>query len=211
MGFSKQEYWSGLPCLPHRDLPHPGIELASSVPPALAGKLFYHWATWEAHAFNNGGIQMKTGCLQSTSIKWVLRLSFLCFFKWHYVMLLNHTSQCTLQTSILKNFFLQFKRINLNQLKTAICLKSNLLKTGLESWTQRISCFKFVYLAAPGLHCGTWNLICWPGIKPKPPTLGVYSLSHWTTREVPEDIILDSMIPSIIIIILQFILWYLSF
>ena len=26
MGFSRQEYWSGLPCLPPGDLPHPGIE-----------------------------------------------------------------------------------------------------------------------------------------------------------------------------------------
>ena len=26
MGFSRQEYWSGLPCLPLGDLPNPGIE-----------------------------------------------------------------------------------------------------------------------------------------------------------------------------------------
>ena len=32
MGFSWQEYWSGLPCLPLGDLPKPGIESAS---PAL--------------------------------------------------------------------------------------------------------------------------------------------------------------------------------
>ena len=32
MGFSRQEYWSGLPCPPPRDLPNPGIETAS---PAL--------------------------------------------------------------------------------------------------------------------------------------------------------------------------------
>ena len=25
-GFSRQEYWSGLPCPPPRDLPNPGIE-----------------------------------------------------------------------------------------------------------------------------------------------------------------------------------------
>ena len=35
MGFSRQEYWSGLPCPPSGDLPNPGIE------PALAGLL--HW------------------------------------------------------------------------------------------------------------------------------------------------------------------------
>jgi len=28
-GFSRQEYWSVLPCLPPRDLPDPGIEPAS--------------------------------------------------------------------------------------------------------------------------------------------------------------------------------------
>ena len=32
MGFSRQEYWSGLPCLPPGDLPNPGIEPRS---PAL--------------------------------------------------------------------------------------------------------------------------------------------------------------------------------
>ena len=29
MGFSRQEYWSGLPCPPPGDLPHPGIEARS--------------------------------------------------------------------------------------------------------------------------------------------------------------------------------------
>ena len=32
MGFSRQEYWSGLPCLSPKDLPDPGIEPGS---PAL--------------------------------------------------------------------------------------------------------------------------------------------------------------------------------
>ena len=35
MGFSRQIYWSGLPCLPAGDLPHPGIEPESPVVPAL--------------------------------------------------------------------------------------------------------------------------------------------------------------------------------
>ena len=34
MGFSRQEYWSGLPCLPPGDLPDPGIEPSSLTPPA---------------------------------------------------------------------------------------------------------------------------------------------------------------------------------
>ena len=35
MGFSRQEYWSGLPCPPPGDLPHPGIEPDSALSPAL--------------------------------------------------------------------------------------------------------------------------------------------------------------------------------
>ena len=35
MGFSGQEYWSGLPFPPPGDLPHPGIEPVSPVSPAL--------------------------------------------------------------------------------------------------------------------------------------------------------------------------------
>ena len=34
-GFSRQEYWSGLPCPPPGDLPDPGIESESAVSPAL--------------------------------------------------------------------------------------------------------------------------------------------------------------------------------
>ena len=48
MGFSRQEYWSGLPCPPPGDLPHSGIEPPSLVPPALAGRFFTTSATWEA-------------------------------------------------------------------------------------------------------------------------------------------------------------------
>ena len=31
-----------------------------------------------------------------------------------------------------------------------------------------------------------WELVSRPGIEPGPPTLEAWSLSHWTTREVPE-------------------------
>ena len=40
MGFSRREYWSGLPCPPPGDLPDPGIEVASLEFPALAGGFF---------------------------------------------------------------------------------------------------------------------------------------------------------------------------
>ena len=45
MGFSRQEYWSGLPFPSPGDLPNPGMDLAS---PALAGRILYHWTTREA-------------------------------------------------------------------------------------------------------------------------------------------------------------------
>ena len=48
MGFSRQEYWSGLPCPPPGDLPHPGIEPVSLRSPALVGDFFTTSATWEA-------------------------------------------------------------------------------------------------------------------------------------------------------------------
>ena len=45
MGFSRQEYWSGLPCPPPGHLPDPEIKPTS---PALAGEFFTTCATWEA-------------------------------------------------------------------------------------------------------------------------------------------------------------------
>ena len=47
MGFSMQEYWNGLPCLPPGDPPDPGIKPASLTSPALAGRLFTTNANWE--------------------------------------------------------------------------------------------------------------------------------------------------------------------
>ena len=40
MGFSRQEYWSGLPFPPPRELPNPGIKPESPVSPAVAGGFF---------------------------------------------------------------------------------------------------------------------------------------------------------------------------
>ena len=40
MGFSRQEYWSGLPSPPPGGLPNPEMESASPVSPALAGRFF---------------------------------------------------------------------------------------------------------------------------------------------------------------------------
>ena len=47
MGFTRQEYWSGLPCLPPEDLPNPVIKPLSPISPALAGRFFTSSTTWE--------------------------------------------------------------------------------------------------------------------------------------------------------------------
>ena len=46
--FSRQEYWSGLPCPPPGDLPDQGMEPRSLMFPALAGRFFTTCPTWEA-------------------------------------------------------------------------------------------------------------------------------------------------------------------
>ena len=53
MGFSRQEYWGGLPCLPPGDLPSPGIEpgslalQADSLPSKPPGKPDMHTTTYK--------------------------------------------------------------------------------------------------------------------------------------------------------------------
>ena len=48
MGFSRREYWSGLPFPPPGDLPDPGIKPRSLTSPALAGVSSTTSAPWEA-------------------------------------------------------------------------------------------------------------------------------------------------------------------
>ena len=63
--------------------------------------------------------------------------------------------------------------------------------------------YLFIYylfiLAAPGLSCSMrdllvaacmWDLVLPPGIEPGSPALGAQSLNDWTTREVPNNVIL---------------------
>ena len=48
VGFSSQEYWSGLLCPPPEATPDPGDGTASLMSPVLVGLLFNTCATWEA-------------------------------------------------------------------------------------------------------------------------------------------------------------------
>ena len=53
MGFSRQEYWSGLSCSPPGDLLDPGIKPSSLMSPALARGFFTTSATQEAQTLIN--------------------------------------------------------------------------------------------------------------------------------------------------------------
>ena len=64
MGFSRQEYWSGLPSPPPGNIPDSGIEPTSFMSPALAGGFFISSATWEA---------------KNTFISPLFSISFVCF------------------------------------------------------------------------------------------------------------------------------------
>ena len=52
MGFSREEYWSGLLFPSPGDLPDPGIEPAFLTSPAMAGGIFVTSATWEEGCFS---------------------------------------------------------------------------------------------------------------------------------------------------------------
>ena len=58
MGFSGQEYWSGLPCPPPEDLPDPGIKSVSLMSPASAAGLFTTSATWKSPVLGSKAFEM---------------------------------------------------------------------------------------------------------------------------------------------------------
>ena len=51
VGFSRQEYWSELPCPPQGDLPNPEIKPQCLMFPALAVGFLTTSAIWEAHIY----------------------------------------------------------------------------------------------------------------------------------------------------------------
>ena len=67
-----------------------------------------------------------------------------------------------------------------------------------DSWLQKLF-FKNIYLciwlcrvlvaACRIFSCSLWDLVPWPGIKPRAPAVGARSLSHWTTREAPRSFV----------------------
>ena len=76
--FSRQEYWSMLPCLPPGDLPNPGIEPMSPMSPALAGRFFT--STLCLRLWFQLASPGKQGCLCVTQSHWWF-LELLCKYR----------------------------------------------------------------------------------------------------------------------------------
>ena len=67
MGFSRQEYWSGLPCPPPGDLPDPGIQLGSLTSPTLAGGFCTTSAPEKPSSFQYWASALSAGLLASVN------------------------------------------------------------------------------------------------------------------------------------------------
>ena len=79
VGFSGQEYWSGLPFPPPGDLPNPGIEPMSLVSPAMAGR-FFTTAPRGKPLLGEDGSYHAHGWKQSSRKGWLSRV---CDFHLH--------------------------------------------------------------------------------------------------------------------------------
>ena len=60
----------------------------------------------------------------------------------------------------------------------AYAYKTSTTKSTLKS-------FLFLYLATLGLSRNVRGVVPWPGIEPRAPALGTWSLNHWTIMKVP--------------------------
>ena len=77
----------------------------------------------------------------------------------------------------------------------SISIFKNIYLSGCTgSWLQHMGSLMFIETCGIfsgsmwTLSCSTCDLVLWPGIKLRPPELGTWSLSHWTTREVPQSV-----------------------
>ena len=57
-------------------------------------------------------------------------------------------------------------------------------------WVSVVAC-RICSCSMRALSCCMWDLVPWLGIEPRPPALGVWSLSHWTTRGISVTLDFD--------------------
>ena len=73
IGFSRQEYWSGLPYPPPGDLPNPGSNLGL----LHCRQVLYHWATREAHIYMPN---LSLPCFPFHNHKFIISICVCVFF-----------------------------------------------------------------------------------------------------------------------------------
>ena len=139
MGFSRQEYWSGLPCPSPGDLPNAGTEPTFLVPPALAGGFFITSATWTINGRKWPFIQPVNKCVYGKDIvqrpaqKIFLARKHICKYQsmkhtsQHLVHILQnllpiYPAKHTLPYSPLAPKFLPLKHIEMDNKITVQCL-----------------------------------------------------------------------------------------
>ena len=68
VGFSRQEYWSGLPCPSSGDRHDSGIEPTSPMSPALAGGFLTASTSWETLSYTYMFVQNKKRKLENCGV-----------------------------------------------------------------------------------------------------------------------------------------------
>ena len=126
MGFSRQEYWSGLPFPSLGNLPNPGIEPAS---PALAGGFFTTSTIWEA--LSRVSLPLKP---------------------------LGEDPSPSLPASSLSLPRCSSAYGSITPRSVSIFMRPSSLRVSCIQISLFLKKFFFIYLAIPGLSCGTCEL-----------------------------------------------------
>ena len=88
MGFSRQEYWNGLPCLPPGDLLDPGIEPVSPASPALQADYLplSHWVDSKYIDCKNN---LRHGVLEDNWCLWIWNATTIHWLEWGNYQVIN--------------------------------------------------------------------------------------------------------------------------
>ena len=84
-----------------------------------------------------------------------------------------------------------FLKIDILMIKKKRFIYFDVLDLRCSTWNLHCGTWDLLVALCKNFSCNIWTLSCsmqnlvpWPGIKPGPPALGTWNLSHWTTREV---------------------------
>ena len=138
MGFSRQEYWSGLPFPPPGYLPKPGIEPTSLASPTLAGGFFTTVPPGEPnHTFK--------------------ALNFAHELSYHFMSTFNQALHQTPHTQYLQPCWLQLFAILLMQTTSILSAFSNVISLLLRNSLLFLFLLKFFF----HMCCFIYFWLCW--------------------------------------------------